>query len=201
MGDQRGTDRAAGNHSLAVDHADHVALLRAGVPGSGGVWADFGAGAGAFTLALADLIGPTGEIYSVDKDRHSLQRQEQRMEARFPELTVHYVVADFTEPIDELPALNGVVMANALHFTREKDHVAQLIHGYLRAGGRFVLVEYNVDRGNRWVPHPLSFETWKTVARRNGFVDVELLATRPSRFLGEIYSALSRKPSTRKESP
>jgi ubiquinone/menaquinone biosynthesis C-methylase UbiE len=49
-----------------MNHADHVALLRAGVPGPGGVWADLGSGAGAFTLALADLIGPTGQIYSVD---------------------------------------------------------------------------------------------------------------------------------------
>ena len=41
-----------------MTHEDHVSLLRGGVPGPGGVWADLGSGAGAFTLALADLIGP-----------------------------------------------------------------------------------------------------------------------------------------------
>ena len=51
-----------------MDHEDHVYLLRGGVPGVGGVWADLGSGRGAFTLALADLIGRTGHIYSVDKD-------------------------------------------------------------------------------------------------------------------------------------
>lgn len=177
-----------------MDHADHVALLRNGIPEPGGVWADFGSGTGAFTLALAELIGPAGEIYAVDKDRHALRRQKDRMQRRFPDVTVHYVVADFTEHIDELPALDGIVMANALHFTRQKDHVVRLIYDYLRAGGRFILVEYNTDRGNRWIPHPLSFETWKTAAERNGFVSVQLLETRPSSFLGQFYAALSRKP-------
>ena len=39
-------------------HSDHVRLLRDGVPQAGGVWADIGSGGGAFTLALADLLGP-----------------------------------------------------------------------------------------------------------------------------------------------
>src|SRR5690554_4106120 len=42
----------------AMNHQDHVNLLRPGVPATGGVWADFGAGTGAFTLALAELLGP-----------------------------------------------------------------------------------------------------------------------------------------------
>lgn len=178
-----------------MDHTDHVALLRDGVPGPGGVWADFGSGTGAFTLALADLIGSTGEIYSVDLNQNALRKQERSMHARFPQLTVRYLVADFTEPLD-LPPLDGAVMANALHFQRKKDRVVQLIYNCLRPGGRFILVEYNVDRGNRWVPYPLSYESWETLARRHGFVDVRILATRPSRFLGEIYSAVSRKPAT-----
>ena len=90
-----------------------------------------------------------------------------------------------------MPPLDGVVMANALHFQREKDRVVQLIHGYLRPSGRLILVEYNVDHGNPWVPYPLSYGTWETLTRRNGFANTRLLATRPSRFLGEIYSAVS----------
>jgi SAM-dependent methyltransferase len=173
-----------------MDHADHVVLLRDGVPLPGGVWADLGSGTGAFTLALAELIGPTGHIYSVDKDPGALQEQRRTFRGRFPKLTVHYLAADFTRPLD-LPPLDGVVMANALHFQREKDRVVQLIHGYLRPGGRLILVEYNADHGNPWVPYPLSYGMWETLARRNGFANTRLLATRPSRFLGEIYSAIS----------
>jgi ubiquinone/menaquinone biosynthesis C-methylase UbiE len=174
-----------------MQHEDHVALLRGGIAGPGGVWADLGSGTGAFTLALADLLGPTGEIYSVDKDRGSLKEQERAMRGRFPGVTVHYLAADFSRKL-ELPSLDGVVMANSLHYQRDKDAVLQLVRGYLRPGGRLLLVEYNADRGNPWVPYPLSFSTWEAVAHRNGFAETKLLARVPSRFLNEMYSALSQ---------
>ncbi|MEJ2353883.1 MAG: hypothetical protein P8Y03_29265, partial [Anaerolineales bacterium] len=68
-----------------MDHQDHVNLLKPGVTSPGGIWADFGSGWGAFTLALAGLIGLLGEIYSIDKDRSALRDQERAMRARFPE--------------------------------------------------------------------------------------------------------------------
>src|SRR5262245_58903991 len=102
-----------------MEHADHVNLLRKGVASPGGVWADLGSGTGAFTLALAELIGPAGEISSVDKDGGALREQERQFRARFPGQPVHYLKADFTRPLN-LPPLDGLVMANALHFHREK---------------------------------------------------------------------------------
>jgi SAM-dependent methyltransferase len=176
-----------------MDHPDHVNLLRNGVPAPGGVWADFGSGRGAFTLALAELIGPGGEIYSIDRDREALRDQERLISSRFPEResrNTHTLAADFTRPVD-LPPLDGIVMANALHFHREKLAILRLLRGYLRTGGRLLLVEYNTDRGNIWVPHPLSFRTWEKLAAQAGFQKTRLLAARPSRFMGEIYSAES----------
>lgn len=41
-----------------MNHADHVKLLRDGIHAPGGIWAYFGSGHGAFTLALADLLTP-----------------------------------------------------------------------------------------------------------------------------------------------
>jgi SAM-dependent methyltransferase len=174
-----------------MNHDDHVALLRPGVPEPGGRWADFGSGTGAFTLALADLLGPGGQIVSVDRDGGALRQQEAAMRARFPGVAVDYRVADFTRPLD-LPPLDGIVMANALHFHRDKLPILERIRGYLRPGGRLILVEYDSDRGNPWVPYPLSYETWVALAREVGAAEVRLLATRPSRFLGRIYSALAR---------
>jgi ubiquinone/menaquinone biosynthesis C-methylase UbiE len=173
-----------------MKHQDHVYLLRRGIPRPGGVWADLGSGEGAFTLALADLIGSGGEIYSVDKDQRALRRQQQSLPAHFPQITLHTLAADFTQRLD-LPPLDGLVMANALHFLRHKDSMVQLIHSYLKPDGRFLLVEYNTDRGNLWVPYPLSYSTWATLASRNGFRHTVLLATVPSRFLGQIYAAAS----------
>lgn len=177
-----------------MNHSDHVRLLQNGIAVPGGIWVDLGSGSGAFTLALADLLGPSGEIYSVDQDPNALREQERAMRSRFPSTAVHYLHADFTKHLD-LPVLDGIVMANALHFQKhsDKDPVLRKVLDYLRPGGRLILVEYNVDRGNMWVPYPISYPTWETIAARNGFVATRLLATVPSRFLGEIYSALSFK--------
>jgi len=175
-----------------MNHTDHVNLLRAGIPAPGGVWADLGSGAGAFTLALAELLGPQATIYSVDQDGGALREQERAMQARFPTAAVRYLRADFTRQLD-LPALDGVVMANSLHFHPHKDPILQLVRGYLKAEGRLLLVEYNTDRGNAWVPYPLSYTTWEALARKNGFAQTRLLSSQPSRFLGEIYSAASVK--------
>ncbi len=177
-----------------VNHTDHVNLIKGGIPQPGGVWADIGSGTGAFTLALAEIIGPTGQIVSIDKDRAALQRQERLMQERFPQTAVFYHLADYTKQLD-LPPLGGIVMANTLHFHRgnRRAHVLQLMHSYLPPGGRLILVEYDTDRGNHWVPYPISFKTWQTVARATGFTNTILLATRPSRFLGQIYAAVSIK--------
>jgi ubiquinone/menaquinone biosynthesis C-methylase UbiE len=176
-----------------MKHEDHVNLLRGGVPTPGGIWADFGSGTGAFTLALAELVGTTGQIYSIDQNGRALKEQERVMRSRFPGVTVHYINADFTTKLN-LPPLNGVVMANSLHFLRHKDAVLQMIHSYLQPGGRLILVEYNVDSGNTWVPYPLSYHTWETLARKNRFTETRQLASVPSRFLGQIYSAISTCP-------
>lgn len=173
-----------------MDHNDHVRLLRKGIAETRGVWADLGSGSGAFTLALADLLGPSAHIYSVDKDQRSLNLQERELRSRFPQVSVQYMHADFMRPLD-LPPLDGVVMANSLHFVRQKDALLQQIHRYLRPEGRLLLVEYNTDRSNTWVPYPLSFPTWQALAERHGFARTTLLVDRPSRYLGSIYSALS----------
>ncbi|MDI3340704.1 MAG: class I SAM-dependent methyltransferase [Sphaerobacter sp.] len=175
-----------------MDHTDHVALLRGGVPTEPGTWADLGAGTGAFTLALADLLGPGAVIYAVDWDRVALRRLERERHARFPATTLHVIEADFSQPLP-LPPLDGIVLANSLHFVRDKEPVLGLVRGYLRPGGRLLLVEYDTDRGNPWVPYPLAYPTWAALAARCGFSGTRLLATRPSRFLGRIYAAASER--------
>jgi len=115
------------------------------------------------------------------------------MTARFPEVGIEPRAADFTGDLG-LPPLDGIVMANALHFQRDRDAVVRHLRSMLRPGGRLVLVEYDADRGNPWVPHPLSFATWRAMAVRAGFTEPRLLGRVPSRFLGAIYSAVAERP-------
>jgi SAM-dependent methyltransferase len=189
-----------------VDHRDHVELLRGGVEAAGpgrADWADLGSGSGAFTLALADLLGPGGRIVSIDRDAGALREQARAMAARFPATGLRQVVADFTAADlaarNAVPPLDGIVMANSLHFPADHGPVVRRVATMLRPGGRLVLVEYDADRGNPWVPHPLSFATWRRVAREAGLTEPRLLGRVPSRFLGAIYSAVAERPEATSE--
>ena len=165
-------------------HADLVALIRDGVGGRGGRWADLGAGEGAFTSALADLLGPDAHITAIDKDASAVRSIQGPIDVR---------VADFTRPLD-LQDLDGVLMANSLHFVLDKGPVLRAVHAMLRPGGRLIIVEYGTDRGNPWVPHPFTYEQWEGMAAQAGFKNTGLLRTVPSRWLGSMYSAVSEAP-------
>lgn len=177
-----------------MDHSDHVALIRGGVEDWPGAWAELGSGGGAFTLALADVLAGEGSILSVDRDGTALAEQQRLMEARFPRTNVQYVAADFTQALG-LAGLDGILMANSLHFARDRKAVLRGVVSGLRPGGRFMLVEYDADHGNPWVPYPLSFTTWQRLAPTVGLVETHLIGRVPSRFLGAIYSAVSGRGS------
>jgi SAM-dependent methyltransferase len=174
-----------------LDHADHVGLLRGAVP-PGGTWADIGAGSGAFTLALAELLGPGSRIVAVDRDAGALRENASLVAARFPDVRLETMTADLAGPLD-LPELDGLVAANSLHYVPRNHQVdvVRALASHLRDGGRFVVVEYDVDRGNPWVPYPFGRASWQRMAAEAGLTATRPLGRVPSRFLDAIYSAVS----------
>ena len=175
------------HHGLDVEPREAADLIRAGVPQPGGVWADLGSGSGTFTRALAALLGEGGVVYAVDRAAHAM-----------PTVTGAAVVpmtGDFTEPLT-LPDLDGVIMANSLHFvaSQEQSRVLARIVGYMRRGGSFVIVEYDQRRGSRWVPYPVPLQRFEALAGEVGLVSVREIGRRRSRFgPTELYAATAEK--------
>ena len=172
-----------------MNHTDAVSLIRAGVANKGGVWADLGAGSGVFTRALADLLGPEGQVFAVD-------RQPSHLAEREPERgTIIPLQADFTRAL-ELPPLDGLLMANALHFVRRHERVLRGLVRHLKPGGTFLLVEYDLSRGSPWIPFPVPFGRFQTLAPRVGLSEVREVGRRPSRYgPRELYAAVAVKQS------
>lgn len=177
-----------------MDDSDAIELLRpAVVPAPDARWADLGAGTGTFTRALAALLGPSTHLYAVDKDENAL-RSIRVWADRTPDApSIHILVADFTTRLP-LPPLDGIVLANALHFVRDQASALALAASYLRPGGRLVAIEYENRPPSRWVPHPVPSTRFAELAGGARLTSSRVVATRPSAFGGSMYVAVAVRP-------
>ena len=65
---------------------------------------------------------------------------------------------------------------------------------WLKPGAVLIAVEYDVERANPWVPHPLPWSRFAHVAECAGLEGPRLLANVPSAYHGRMYAAACRKP-------
>lgn len=170
-----------------------LTLLHPALPESdGGIWADIGCGDGIFTSALHSLLSAPHEIYAVDKNRRSLKALARNFAESYPTATVHPRHADFTRPLS-LPPLDGLLLTNSLHFVRDKESVLAHLVELLKPEGRLIIVEYNTNRGNYAVPHPVDEIGFRKLTEAVGLVQARIAAKVPSRFLGEMYAGVALK--------
>lgn len=157
-------------------------------------WADLGAGTGTFTSALVWLLGQGATVIAVDRDPLAVAALRQRVPGSGGGAVV-VAQGDFADPRGwdalALPPLDGIVLANALHFVPAglQGMVLARLADALRPGGRLVVVEYEGRVSSQWVPHPVSCARLQAL-RPAACTPPRVLGMRLSTFGGSLYAAL-----------
>lgn len=139
-------------------------------------WVDLGCGSGLFTQALFDLLPAGSMVIRVDKEKI----------AAFP-LILNFHHANFVTNTLPFSDLDGILMANSLHYVKDKVALIKNLRLLFRSSPRFIIVEYDTSSANAWVPYPIPFNKLQ-----NLFPDlsIKMLNQRDSSYGGKMYSAL-----------
>lgn len=151
-------------------------------------WADIGAGSGIFTRALDHLLVKESSIYAFDLDISALNKMELDRCDLFVEQQ------DFSKPFSA-PMMDGILMANTLHFSENQNQALHNILQILKPGGIFLLLEYELQIARPpWIPFPVPFQKFEALAKDVGLSGPQFVSKRPSRFGHDhIYLAKSVK--------
>ena len=153
-------------------------------------WADLGCGSGLFTQALAHFLQNGSVVYAVDTNKAALAKIKTLKKG----VELQTMSADFVRHELSFQHLDGILMANSLHFVRDKISFLQKAEKWLRPSGCFLVVEYDTQTANPWVPYPVSFAALQSLFYGLGYTEVEQLHRRPSIYnRADLYSALVQK--------
>lgn len=129
-------ERVAG---LRVDEV--IARLRL-KPGD--VVADLGAGSGVFAFPMAKAVAPGGRVYAVELDEGFLTRM--RAKARTENISnVVPVMGKFTDPALPARDVDVAFFHDVLHHVQDRAAYLKSVAGYVKPGGRIVVIDLNAD--------------------------------------------------------
>ncbi len=128
-------------------------------------WGDLGCGSGTFTIALSHLLGKASKIYAVDKQSQTIYSPT--------DVGIEFVKADFSNDTLPISNLDGILMANALHYVKDKSAFVEKIKNYLKVNGQLIIVEYDTEHANQWVPYPIPFHQLKSLFAEHGFNKIQ----------------------------
>jgi ubiquinone/menaquinone biosynthesis C-methylase UbiE len=151
------------------------------------LWLDLGCGTGLFTLALAANLPSGSKIIAVDKDKNALRK----IPAIQNDVFIETIVADFESDTLDVNSVDGILMSNSLHYVKDKETLLKKLLLSMKANGIFVIVEYDREASNPWVPYPLTIHAAKALFISLGHSDFHLLNKRKSAFgRYDMYAAI-----------
>lgn len=138
--------------------------------------ADFGAGSGAYVLAIAELLKGRGTIYAVDIQKDLLRRIKN--EATRRSLEVEIVWGDLEEVGGSKiadGALDLVLISNLMFQVKKREQILKEAVRILRVNGRVIVIDWSESFGHMG-PHPddvCTKENALTHARTTGLTFVK----------------------------
>ena len=140
------------------------------------IWADLGCGDGTFTRALADLLASGSLIHAIDLDASALRRTPSAHKA----VRISTYRGDFMMQPWPFTGLDGILMANSLHYVKDQAAFIRHCESQMRLPRRFLVVEYDSNEANHWVPYPVSQTRLMALFERAGYSSARVLRSRPS---------------------
>lgn len=139
-------------------------------------WADLGSGSGLFSHALAELLPDNSEILMVDKVNQAPIKSE------VAGVHLEFLQIDFNKQGLPNTGYDGIMMANSLHYVRNKKTFVQKLKKNLSDNGRLIIVEYDTEVSNPWIPHPIPLNRLEELFLDSGFESVRKIGEQPSRY-------------------
>lgn len=136
---------------------DTAALWREAGFGPGDVLLDAGCGPGFCAVDLAALVSGHGRVIAIDQDAGFVDATRARAEA-LGISNVQAFPADVSQPLVNVPAVDGVFMRWVLSFLSEPETAVAHAAACLAPGGALVAMDYCHYRAARVVPRHAALE-------------------------------------------
>lgn len=123
-------------------HPEEIIAALALTPGA--TIADIGAGTGYMVAHLSQAVGNSGTVIAIDAEPAMITYLTSRRQNLGPaRIEPRQVSAE--SPDLQAESVDGVMTLNTWHHVNERAVYARNVHAGLKRGGRFVVVDYDVD--------------------------------------------------------
>lgn len=150
-------------------------------------WADLGCGTGFFTGVLSSLLARGSTVYAIDADAGAVKKVKVNEGIHLQTFSL-----DFVQQPLPFNKVDGILLANALHYVKDKNSFIEKLRQHLAVSGVLLFVEYDTSAANPWVPYPIMFTALQQLCQQHGFTTVEKINSMPSAFgRSNLYGAVA----------